>query len=153
MPRLRLSDKVETRTKKGGRKGRPRQGEGMKVKPGKNKFCKLDNLRNESDVEQFLVSPLLSDLGYGEDYLETKGSIESVSIGKGRKKRDYAPDYLGYAVRSRVKPVLVVDAKHPDKSAEVGVEEAQLYASTIRRRMAEPKPEQYCVASASTGIE
>ena len=45
-----------------------------------NKFCKLANLRNESDVEQFLVVPLLADLGYGPDYLETKTTINAVSI-------------------------------------------------------------------------
>ena len=38
----------------------------------KNKFCKIDNLRNESDVEQFLVVPLLADLGYGEDCKSSK---------------------------------------------------------------------------------
>ena len=110
-----------------------------------NKFCKLDNLQNESDVEQFLVAPLLADLGYGEDYLETKASIDNVPIGKGRNKRGYVPDYLGYTVRSKTKPVLIVDAKHPNKSAESGVQDAQLYASAIRRRMPEPKPDQYCI--------
>ncbi len=117
----------------------------IRIRPDINKFCKLDNLRNESDVEQFLVVPLLADLGYGEDYLETKVSIDKVPIGKGRKKREYVPDYLGYTVRSKIKPVLIVDAKHPNKSAESGVQDAQLYASTIRRRMPEPKPEQYCI--------
>jgi type I restriction enzyme M protein len=112
---------------------------------GQNKFCKLKNLRNESDVEQFFVAPLLADLGYGPDYLETKTAITQVSIGKGKKKKSYIPDYLAYAVRSRTKPVLIVDAKHPDESAEDGVDDAQLYASVIRRRMAQPKPEQYCI--------
>ena len=111
-----------------------------------NKFCKLKNLRNESDVEQFLVAPLLAHLGYGADYLETKASVDAVSIGKGRKKnRGYVPDYLAYTVRARVKPVLIIDAKHPNESAEAGVHDAQLYASVIRRRMSEPKPEQYCM--------
>jgi type I restriction enzyme M protein len=112
---------------------------------GANKFCKLRNLRNESDVEQFFVIPLLADLGFGPDYLETKATIPDATVGKGKKKKTYAPDYLAYIARNKTKPVLVIDAKHPDERAEEGVSDAQLYASVIRRRMAEPKPEQYCI--------
>ena len=111
-----------------------------------NKFCNIRNLRNESDVEQFLVLPLLAHLGYGPDYLATKASIDAISIGKGRKKkRAYVPDYLAYTTRNRRKPVLVIDAKHPNDNAEQGVYDAQLYASEIRRQMADPKPDQYCI--------
>lgn len=111
-----------------------------------NKFCNIRNLRNESDVEQFLVLPLLTHLGYAPDYLETKTSIDAISIGKGRKKkRAYVPDYLAYTARNRRKPVLVIDAKHPNDSAEQGVHDAQLYASEIRRQMTDPKPDQYCI--------
>jgi len=118
----------------------------MSAATSQNKFCKLKNLRNESDVEQFFVLPLLADLGYGPDYVETKSTLAEVSIGKGKKKkRAYSPDYLAYTARSRVKPVLIIDAKHPKEDAEEGARDAQLYASVIRRRMAAPKPEQYCV--------
>jgi len=110
-----------------------------------NKYCALSALRNESDVEQFFVLPLLAELGYGSDYLETKASISEVAVGKGKKKKSYFPDYLAYTVRSRIKPVLIIDAKHPNEEAEQGVKDAQLYASVIRRRMASPKPEQYCI--------
>ena len=112
-----------------------------------NKYCKLANLRNESDVEQFLLVPLLKDLGFDADYLETKSTIQEMSIGKGKKKKHYVPDYLAYTSRSRSKPVLVIDAKHPTEDAEAGVLDAQLYASVIRRRLAEPKPEQYCIGA------
>ena len=114
------------------------------TKQTKNKYCSLSSLRNESDVEQFFVIPLLADLRFSPDYLETKATIPDVSAGKGKKKKSYAPDYLAYTARNKVKPVLVIDAKHPDEKAEDGVSDAQLYASVIRWRMAEPKPEQYC---------
>ena len=110
-----------------------------------NKYCALNTLKNESDVEQFFVLPLLADLGYGPDYLDTKATLQQVGIGKGKKKRLYYPDYLAYARRGKEKPVLVVDAKHPSESAEEGVQDAQLYTSVIRRRMTSPKPEQYCI--------
>lgn len=111
----------------------------------RNKFCALKNLTNESDVEQFFIMPLLNDLGYGSDYIETKSSIREVTVGKGKKKKSYIPDYLAFTVRSKVKPVLVIDAKHPDESAESGVHDAQLYASVVRRKMPSPKPDQYCL--------
>lgn len=41
--------------------------------------------------------------------------------------------------------MLVIDAKHPNESADAGGHDAQLYASLIRRRMTGPKPEQYCL--------
>ena len=72
-----------------------------------NKFCKLSNLRNESDVEQFLLAPLLEYLGFGADYLETKSTIPEMSIGKGRKKKSYVPDYLAYTSAQGRNPSLL----------------------------------------------
>ena len=110
-----------------------------------NKYCSLSNLRNESDVEQFFLGRLLEDLGYTADYLETKAGIAGATVGKGRKRKEYFPDYIAHVARSKNKPVLVVDAKHPNKPVTDGVDEAQLYASVIRRRLATPKPDQFCV--------
>lgn len=113
--------------------------------PPANKYCALSALRNESDVEQFFVAPLLADLGYGPDYLATKATVAEVTIGKGKRKRGYVPDYLGYTSRKHDKPVLVIDAKHPSEPAHSGVGDAKMYASVIRRQLVEPKPEQYCI--------
>lgn len=117
----------------------------MSRKGPKNKYCERGALANESDVEQFFVVPLLRDLGYGQEHLRTKSTIQTVNIGKGNKKRPYIPDYLAYVNRNKDKPVLVIDAKHPKESAESGAVDAQLYASVVRRQMKPPKPEQYCV--------
>jgi len=112
---------------------------------GNNKYCSLTTLKNESDVEQFFVLPLLIDLGYSSDYLETKVNIQKEMIGKGKKRKQYFPDYLAYSLKGKQKPVLIIDAKHPDEAAEDGVEDSQLYASVIRRHMSPPKPDQYCI--------
>lgn len=112
-----------------------------------NKYCAIANLRNESDVEQFFLLPLLDDLGFGSDYLETKATIPSQNIGKGKKKKIYLPDYLGYLTKAKRKPVLVIDAKHPKENANDGVEDAQMYASVIRRAIDGPKPDQFCIGS------
>ena len=112
-----------------------------------NKYGKLKNLRNESDVEQNFLVPLLEDLGYNEDYRETKETIEEQSIGKGNKKKGYRPDFVCYSDKAHLRPVLVIDAKHPLKAPEDGVNDAQLYTSIIRRRLDEPKPVQFCIGS------
>jgi type I restriction-modification system DNA methylase subunit len=112
-----------------------------------NKYCKLRNFRNESDVEQNFLIPLLDELGYSEDYRETKETIEEATIGKGNKKKGYRPDFVCYSDKAHLRPVLVIDAKHPLKSAEEGVNDAQLYTSVIRRKLDEPKPVQFCIGS------
>jgi type I restriction-modification system DNA methylase subunit len=117
------------------------------IPDAKNKFCSLKNLRNESDVEQNFLVPLLNELGYSEDYRETKETISEMSIGKGRKKKGYRPDFVCYSDKAHLRPVLVIDAKHPQKSPEEGVNDAQLYTSVIRRKIDEPKPVQFCIGT------
>ncbi|HLE75096.1 MAG TPA: N-6 DNA methylase [Candidatus Bathyarchaeia archaeon] len=114
-----------------------------------NRYCKLKNLRNESDVEQNFLIPLLDELGYSEDYRESKSMkmIAEAVIGKGQKKKGYCPDFIGYSDKAHLRPVLIIDAKHPLKNPEEGVNDAQLYASVIRRSLDEPKPVQYCVGT------
>lgn len=111
----------------------------------KNKFCSLKNLRNESDVEQNFLIHLLDELGYSEDFRETKETVREITIGKGRKKKGYRPDFVCYSDKTHLRPVLVIDAKHPLKSPEEGVNDAQLYTSIIRRKIDEPKPIQFCI--------
>ena len=117
----------------------------MALKARTNKYCSLSNLRNESDVEQFFVTPLLADLGFTADFLQTKQTVKSMKIDKGRRRRSYFPDYVGYLTATQKRPVLVVDAKGPDKDAGEGVSDTQLYASVLRRSLPAPKPEQYCM--------
>jgi type I restriction-modification system DNA methylase subunit len=104
-------------------------------------------LRNESDVEQNFLVRLLDDMGFTEDYRETKATLRPEKIDKRKRRRSYVPDYLCYLDGAHKLPVLVVDAKSPDGDAMEGVIDAQLYASVLRRRLAEPKPEQFCMGS------
>ena len=113
----------------------------------KNKFCDLNSLRNESDVEQFFVIKLLEDLGYSDKNIITKGKLKEYKVGKGQKKKSYIPDYVVCLDTKGNKPVLVIDAKHPDQNSMEGVEDAQLYTSILRRGLNKPKPEQYCIGT------
>jgi type I restriction enzyme M protein len=117
------------------------------VTGNQNKFCKLSNLRNESDVEQSFLRPLLEELGYTEDYIETKATIPEKNIGKKRKPKLYRPDFICYGDKQHYQPLLVIDAKHPSQRGEDGLADAQLYVAVIRRSLKLPKPDQYCIGS------
>lgn len=60
---------------------------------------KLDDLKNESDVEQKLVYPLLTTeepfgFGIGSNEILTKQNIRRLPIGKSKDRKSYFPDYL-----------------------------------------------------------
>jgi hypothetical protein len=95
--------------------------------------CKLDELRNESDVEQKLVWRLLSNaapggLGYASAEIYTKANIKTFEIEKGNAKKVYRPDYI---VLIAGLPVLVVEVKHPDEELDDAIREARLYAAEL----------------------
>jgi type I restriction enzyme M protein len=119
----------------------------MGVKANKNKYCDLNVLRNESDVEHWFILPLLADLGYGAEYVATKATISEKNIGKRSKPRPYRPDFICYADKQHKQPVLIIDAKHPKGNVEDGIVDAQLYAAVLRRGLTGIKPDQYCMGS------
>ena len=110
----------------------------------KNIFCSKEDLTNESSVEQFFIIRLLQALDYPDALIKPQERIDAYRIDKGRTKKDYKPDYIVYLDKAQTKPIIIIDAKEPDVSAERGVIDAQLYASVLRRKLREPKPEQYC---------
>src|SRR5215217_3689029 len=113
----------------------------------KSKYCSMSDLRNESDVEQSFIRPLLEELGFNAAYIETKSTIPEKNIGKKSKARPYRPDFICYADKANTHPVLIIDAKNPNSYAEDGVHDAQLYTAVLRRGLKAPKPEQFCMGS------
>ncbi len=110
----------------------------------KNKFCDKSNLRNESDVEQFFVSRLLDDLGYKDANIFTKHTIPTYIIGKGTKKHEHIPDYQ---LRIGKTPVMIIEAKHPDKNIRNYLVEAQDYATVINRNFIGENPIAYVLCT------
>lgn len=99
-------------------------------------FCSLKELRNESDVEQKLVWPLLTTahpdgLGFSASDILTKANIRRLEIGKGDHRRLYFPDYV---VVLAGLPLLVVEAKAPGESLDGALDEARLYANELNAR-------------------
>lgn len=54
----------------------------------------LNEIDNEADVEALVVEPLLEFLGYTQDCVKRKDSIQKLVISKGSKKENYKPDYV-----------------------------------------------------------
>ncbi|MGB3346810.1 MAG: N-6 DNA methylase [Candidatus Humimicrobiia bacterium] len=108
----------------------------------KNLFCERENLRNESDVEQFFVRMLLKDLGYKEMNIFTKHTFPYHSIGKEKKRRPHRPDY---AIKINKIWSLIIEAKHPEKDIKPFVHEAQDYATIINRGYIGTNPIKYCL--------
>ena len=60
-----------------------------------NVFCDQAVLRNEADVEQCFVRRLLHDLGYQDEQILPKQSLDELAIGgmRGHARRNYRPDF------------------------------------------------------------
>lgn len=96
-------------------------------------FCKIDDIKTESDVEQKLLYPFLSSknpigLGYNDSDILTKHLLKKTMIDKGQKRQYYYPDYV---VSLSGFPVLVVEAKSPNENLSDGLYEARLYAQEL----------------------
>jgi len=93
----------------------------------------LQDLQNESDVEQKLIFPLLigrapDGLGFWVGDIATKASLLRFKIDKGQKEKLYYPDYV---VVLAGLPAIVVEAKSPQESVDEGFREARLYATEL----------------------
>lgn len=96
-------------------------------------YCNIDDLHNESDVEQKFIYHFLSmdppmGLGYSSGEILTKADLRKITIGKGNSQKIYYPDYV---VSIRGVPVFVLEAKKPKENLETAYSEARLYASEI----------------------
>lgn len=90
-------------------------------------------LKNESDVEQKLIYPLLvAELPFGfgipANEILTKQNIRRLEIGKGNDRKSYFPDYL---VLVGGIPLAVIEAKGPEENVVNAFREARLYAAEV----------------------
>lgn len=92
-------------------------------------------LQSESDVEQKVIFPLLTNkypegLDYSTKYILTKHNLKRFQIDKGQKTKIYYPDYI---INIDGIPSLVVEAKKPHEDLYDAYREACLYATEINR--------------------
>ncbi len=95
--------------------------------------CSLQDLINESDVEQkfilpILISPKPLGLDYRESNFQTKPNIKALTIGKGSSAKLHYPDYI--IINSGL-PLVVIEAKRPGEDLKAAYREARLYCNEI----------------------
>ncbi|MFA5967029.1 MAG: N-6 DNA methylase [Patescibacteria group bacterium] len=108
----------------------------------KNIFCDISSLSNESDVEQFFVIRLLQYLGYSDNQIKTKTSLDEFLIGKGAKNEKYKPDYVCFVNN---KPKIVIDAKSPQENINNYVYQVSGYALALNKKFRNENPVRYTV--------
>ena len=90
-------------------------------------------LINESDVEQKVVWPLLTNsepdgLAFNETHIQTKLNLKKLKIDKGQNLKVYYPDYL---VLIEGLPHIVIEVKKPNEDLKEAFREARLYALEV----------------------
>jgi len=108
-------------------------------KPARNLFCRISDLSNEASVEAFFVLRLLAHLGYRDDEIKTKESIEELKIPRGSSTERYRPDFV---LIGRDVPCWLIDAKSPAEQIEKFTYQCAGYALQINRRL-RAKPLRY----------
>ena len=103
----------------------------MSSKPTlRNRFCDLQDLGNESDVEQSFVRRLLQDaLGYKDREIRTKATLESLSAGQ--TAGDFHRPDFALKVAGHIRWILEV--KHPSAQLVRYVDQARGYCDAINR--------------------
>lgn len=98
-----------------------------------NYVIEKENLLNESDVEQKILYPLLTNqypigLEYSNTTIQTKANLKRLKIGKGNEAKLYYPDYI---VIIEGIPRIILEAKTPGSDLLEAYREARLYASEV----------------------
>jgi type I restriction enzyme M protein len=105
-------------------------------------FQNLNIVNNEADVEAVIVEPLLKFLGYSENSIKRKDSIQQLVVSKGSKKENYKPDFV---IFSKEKPAIVIDAKSPNIILEDYIYQVAGYALQLNQKFINENPCQITV--------
>ena len=107
----------------------------------RNLFCNINDLDNESDVEQAFARRLLESLHYGDQAIRTKATLERLSVGKAAGDL-HKPDF---ALKSGGHIRWILEAKHPNENLVSHVDQARGYCDAINASYALPGPVTYFV--------
>lgn len=112
----------------------------------RNKFCFWRDLSNESSVEDFFILPLLKNLGYRNEDVRTKHSIQEITVSKrgGRDKESFKPDFV-LVVKDA--PRVVIDAKATDVDIDSFEYQCRGYCLSLNLKFEREKPVQHFLIS------
>ena len=111
----------------------------------KNKYCNMKDLSSETTVEQFFLIRLLTDLGFKDEDIKPKESLDELIIpAGGRKKERYRPDYVCFI---KGKPKLVIEAKATTENIDDFTYQPTGYSLALNRRFENENPVTYFIIS------
>lgn len=114
-----------------------------------NLYCRQDSLSNEASVEKFFVDRMLDDLGYRDSQIQTKKSIDELTVSLGGAKTvKYKPDY---ALTYKRKPRWVLDAKATGEVLEKWVPQCSGYCLALNQTFKNENPVDFFVLT--NGVE
>lgn len=96
----------------------------------RNLYCERKSITNEASVESFFCLPFLKDLGFKDNNIKPKESIDKLQIAKGHKKILYKPDYC---IMINNEPKLIIDAKAPNENINAWIEQCAHYCLILNR--------------------
>lgn len=109
----------------------------------KNLFCEKSALGNEASVETFMLSRMLTALGYRDSQIRTKEQIDQLVVSAGRRHAPYRPDYV---MTYKRKPRWVLDAKSTTENIDDWIGQCQSYCVLMNSRQ-EENPVRYFMLS------
>ncbi len=115
----------------------------------RNKYCEFETLHNEADVEQNFVRRLLEDLGYSDREIRPKDSLNALTVGgmRGRRQGLYRPDFallVDGAVRC------LVEVKEPGARLDNHEWQVRAYAVLLNGENSDERPVRYYLLTNAT---
>jgi type I restriction enzyme M protein len=113
--------------------------------PKENKFCRLDDLKNEADVEQSFLRRLLESLGYSDSQIRPKESLTVLTVGGMRgQSANYRPDF---ALKLALHVRWIVEAKAPDEDLGKHIWQPRGYCTLLNGEYRNDNPVRYFLLS------
>jgi len=102
-------------------------------------FCLSSDLRNESDVELYWLTPLLRELGYNPSDIQSKTSIKELGIRQSPrgKETSYRPDMMASASTTAK---LIIEAKSPDQKLDDWIWQPRAYSLILNSQVKKKNP-------------
>jgi type I restriction enzyme M protein len=110
-----------------------------------NDFCRLDDLKNEADVEQSFMRRLLESLGYGDNAIRPKDSLTTLTVGGMRgQSANYRPDF---AIKAGLQVRWIVEAKAPGENLDKHIWQPRGYCTLLNGEYRDDNPVKYFILS------
>ena len=108
----------------------------------KNKYCSLESLHNEADVEAIFINRLLEDFNYPDDAIKRKDSLSNLVIGgmRGIPQGEYKPDY---ALKKQNRIRWIIEAKSPNEELDRHVWQPKGYCMLLNGEYSNCNPTKY----------